>query len=76
MKPQNAAILRLLRERPNGITALDALGEVASFRLAGRIHELRAEGFEIDSLSETSREGKRFARYVLLRDRDEQLVLL
>lgn len=75
VKPQNVAVLRLLRERPNGITALDALGEVATFRLAGRIHELRGEGFAIDAVLETTTSGKRISRYTL-RERDEQMVLL
>ena len=46
---QTDAILRLLTERPEGITALDALREAGSLRLAARIADLRAAGNDIRS---------------------------
>lgn len=71
MKPQTAAVLRLLRERPQGITALDAFTAVGSFRLAARVWELRQDGFVIRSKAETTPSGKVIDRYVL----EEQLTL-
>lgn len=73
MKPQNEAVLRLLRER-GAITAIDALAAVGSFRLAGRIHELRADGHRIESETVTTANGKRVARYRLI-EKPEQLAV-
>ena len=68
MKPtQTDAILRLLTERPEGITALDALREAGSLRLAARIADLRAAGNDIRSEMVTTESGKRVARYRLER---------
>jgi len=44
------------------LTPLDALNEFGCFRLAARIKDLRAEGLDIETVSET-RNGKKFARY-------------
>jgi biotin operon repressor len=44
------------------LTPLDALEEFGCFRLAARIKDLRAEGLDIETVSET-RNGKKFARY-------------
>ena len=64
---QTDAILALLRSRGDrGITALDALDEVGSFRLAARIADLHAEGYTITSTMETTAAGKRIARYRLI----------
>lgn len=71
MKPQTAACLRLLRARPQGITALDAFTAIGSFRLAARIWELRQDGYVIHSKAETTQSGKVIDRYVL----EEQLPL-
>lgn len=71
MKPQTAACLRLLREKPEGVTAIDALSAVGSFRLAARIWELRQAGFVIRSIPQTTATGKTIDRYVL----EEQLTL-
>jgi biotin operon repressor len=60
---QTRAILRMLEERPDGITSLDALSEVGCFRLAARIKDLRDEGHDISSEMVTVRSGKRVARY-------------
>ena len=47
MSRQVDDLLDLLRYRGDrGITAVDALNEVGSFRLAARIADLRAEGHE------------------------------
>ena len=64
---QNERILDLLRYRgKRGVTALDALDVVGSFRLAARIADLRAEGYDITSTMETTATGKRIARYRLV----------
>jgi hypothetical protein len=67
MKPQNAAVLRLLRRSPQGVTALDALldEDVRCNRLAARIEELRKAGYSIDTEWRTSQHHKRFALYRL-----------
>ena len=67
MSRQVDDLLDLLRYRGDrGITAVDALNEVGSFRLAARIADLRAEGHEITSTMETTATGKRVARYRLV----------
>ncbi len=71
MKPSTAATLALLRERPQGITAIDALSAVGSFRLAARIAELKAAGYVIRAETIRTGTGKRIARYFL----EEQLVV-
>ena len=59
---QNSTILDMLRDGP--ITALDALREAGCFRLAARISDLRAMGYDIESeMVEVN--GKRIARYTL-----------
>lgn len=63
---QTDAIFRMLRDRPEGITALDALNECGSFRLAARISDLRDDGHDIRTVTETTPHGKRIARYVLI----------
>ena len=64
---QNQQVLDLLRSRGDrGITAIDALNEVGSFRLAARIADLRADGYTITSTMETTATGKRIARYRLV----------
>lgn len=62
---QCEAILQLLRERPAGVTAIDALELVGSFRLAARIADLRHDGFDITSTPERTPSGKVVARYQL-----------
>ena len=63
---QTETILRLLQERPEGITAIDALNEAGSFRLAARISDLKAAGHRIDSEMETLPNGKHVKRYRLV----------
>jgi biotin operon repressor len=48
----------------NSITPLEALQQYGCFRLAARIDELRQEGLDIETLTQT-RNGKRYAVYVL-----------
>ena len=67
MPNQADRILALLRERPAGITAIDALNEVGSFRLAARIADLREAGHVITTET-IERGGKRFARYRLIEE--------
>jgi biotin operon repressor len=62
---QTEAIYRLLEEHPEGITAIEALREAGSFRLAARIRNLRDQGIDIESKMETLPNGKRVARYWL-----------
>ena len=63
---QTERIYRLLVERPEGITAIDALNEAGSFRLAARISDLRDQGHAITSTMEGTPNGKRIARYRLI----------
>lgn len=62
---QADTILRMLQERPQGITPMDALMEAGSFRAAARISDLRREGHNIETRMVTTANGKRVARYVL-----------
>ena len=64
MDRQVDAVLRMLGDSPDGITAMDALREVGTFRLAARISDLRGRGYHISS--EMVRVGtRRVARYRL-----------
>ena len=47
------------------ITPLEALDTYGCFRLASRIAELRAEGLDVQTLTE-KRNGKAYARYRLV----------
>jgi len=60
----SAQILNHLRKEP--ITALEALDKYGCFRLAARIQELRMRGHKIHTET-AARNGKRYARYHLLR---------
>ena len=75
MKPGTLEVLALLRARPSGLTAFDALAEVGCFRLAARIGELRADGYDIATETITTGSGKHVARYVI-HERPVQLALL
>jgi hypothetical protein len=72
LKPQARLILGLLRTHRDGITTLEALVNGAGFRLSGRIHELRAAGYPIETDWETTPNGARIARYRLV-DQPEQM---
>ena len=71
MKPSCESVLRLLRERPDGITSKDAWLELGCSRLAARIADLHAEGHRIESELITVQTGPRkarVARYTLKED--------
>lgn len=65
MKPATRATLELLRAHPEGVTALDALDAIHSFRLGARVWELREAGYVVDSEYVTVPSGKRIVRYRL-----------
>jgi len=68
MKPQSRDVLELLRRHPqSGVTQQQAIAVLKCYRLAARIADLRAEGYNIESTSETY-QGRRFARYTLVPD--------
>ena len=63
---QTERILALLRERgAEGLTPLEALEQVGSFRLGARIWDLREQGHLITTETYTTPNGARVARYVL-----------
>lgn len=75
MKPGTAAVLDLLRQRGDyGVTPLDALASVGSFRLGARIWELKAAGYDIETEMVAMPSGKRVARY-RIHEAPEQMVV-
>jgi hypothetical protein len=72
LKPSAEAVLNLLCARPEGVTSLDCLRARCGSRLAGRVHELRREGYVIRSAYETTPEGARIVRYFI--DRSEPAI--
>jgi hypothetical protein len=79
MKPQNAAVLELLRHQGDaGVTPALALTEVGSMRLAARVAEIADEldwRYEIVNLGWTTPTGKHVARYVLRRREPDTVTL-
>jgi hypothetical protein len=72
MTTQNERLLALLRRYGSrGVTPLDALYEVGSFRLGARVFDLRKQGHDIETGTFTTDGGARVACYVL---RDIQAV--
>lgn len=72
--PQSREILDFLM-RGKTLTPLAALNLFGCNRLAARIHDLRADGFDIRTDYIKTSRGKRIARYALARlhgDRKEQ----
>lgn len=66
MKPSTAATLALLRARGSyGVSPLDALAAIGSFRLGARIWELKQAGYDVRAELVTMPSGKRVARYTL-----------
>lgn len=64
---QTARLLVLLQVRGSeGVTPLEALDAIGSFRLAGRIYELRQAGHTIRREWHETANGARVARYVLV----------
>ena len=66
-KSQQKAILEYL-QAGNTITALEALRLFGSLRLGGRIFDLRAEGYPIQSETIVLEGNKRVSRYWLQRE--------
>lgn len=74
MKPQSREILWLLQFKGDlGVTQQDAIREVACYRLAARISDLRADGYNIRSLRARSplRKGVTYTRYVLVEETEQ-----
>lgn len=72
MKASNAAALALLRLRgADGVTPAEARAAIACDRLAARVHELKALGFDIETYRERSAAGATYARYVIRERRTE-----
>lgn len=66
MKPMTAAVLRVLEDRgERGITPLEALEVIGTFRLGARIWELKRDGWPIETDMVKTPSGKRIARYRL-----------
>jgi hypothetical protein len=66
MKPSNEQVLRALRHvGDRGLTSLEAWDAVGCSRLAARVNELRADGFDIRDRWE-SVNGARIKRYRLV----------
>lgn len=62
---QSERILTLLAVRgPAGLTALEALEETGTLRLAARVADLRAAGEPIITKTERTPSGKHVARYI------------
>lgn len=74
VKPGTQAVLDLLRANPGGVTQLDALYDVGSFRLGARVYELREAGYDVETEWITTPAHKRVARY-RLNEGPEQLTL-
>ena len=65
LTPQALTILKRLQKNSAGMTALDALTQCGSFRLAARIHELRSAGYSIETCWRRTSGGARVAIYRL-----------
>jgi len=67
---QRSRLLALLRERgERGLTPMEALDLVGSFRLGARIYDLRREGWPIETLDYRTSGRAIVARYILRGDR-------
>src|SRR5574343_873525 len=66
VKPSAEAVLALLQDHPAGITAMDALASGCGDRLAARIHEVKAAGYQVADSWETTPNGARIKRYRLV----------
>lgn len=71
MESQNKLILQHLKT-VGSLTALDALGKFQCFRLASRIHDLKAEGHHIHNEPEKLPNGKKIARYFLIKEASDK----
>ena len=69
MKGHALEVLSMLQRRTSrGITAMDALAELGTMRLAARIYDLRMAGHDIETRMEDTGSAK-IARYVLRKRR-------
>lgn len=66
---QNKRILAYMKWN-GSITPLEALNSIGCMRLSARIAELRKQGFNIVTMTET-KNGKRYARYWMLEEEKE-----
>jgi len=62
---QTDRLLEYLQEHPEGITPLEALRVIGTFRLAARVYDLRKRGHRIVEQDEVVSGGARVARYRL-----------
>lgn len=73
---QTEKVLELLEQAgTRGVTPLDALEFVGSFRLGARIWDLRAAGVDIETKWVRTAGGARVACYVLVQPEQETLGL-
>ncbi len=61
VKKSAAEVLAYLRTRPDGCTSKEAWQDLGTSRLAARINELRAAGYDIESEIIAVRSGERVA---------------
>ena len=69
MTPQAQRVLRYLEKNPAGLTPLDGLHRLGTFRLAARIYELRSAGHRVRSRLVPLSGGGRVALYTLEKKR-------
>lgn len=69
MDSQNKTILKYLQKHKKGITSIEAFQKFDITRLSGRIHDLRAMGYSIETIDcmALKEDGRkvRYGRYVL-----------
>jgi len=71
---QMQKLLELLRQRgTQGVTPIEALDIVGTFRLSAGIYDLRADGHDIRSHTHRTPSGSDVARYVLVPPQPEQM---
>ena len=64
MKPQTLRVGLLIVERgERGLSQREAIEALGCYRLAGRVHELRADGWPIEARPESNAAEGRHARY-------------
>ena len=67
MKPATASVLAFLRTRgKDGATEAEIQAATAIRSGAQRVHELRADGYRVETVLERSPIGARYARFVLI----------
>lgn len=67
METQTKQILAYMK-RKGSITSWDAFQDLKITRLSGRIKDMRDEGYEIETVMEESKEGRRYGRYYLIKE--------